>query len=83
MLTCCRGEWLVLAGASTLENEHTRLVFEGGANVEIGRAQPLSFCRVEGVEVLAKCSRHRKRACVLVFERGDNDGVGKTPQSDL
>ena len=37
-----------MVGASALENEHTWLVFEGGANVEVGRAQPPSFCREEG-----------------------------------
>ena len=83
MLTRFRGEGLVLAGASAPENEHTWLVFEGGENVEVGRAQPPSFRRVEGVEVLAMSSCHRKRACVLVFERGGGVGVGKTPQSDL
>jgi hypothetical protein len=40
---------------------HTGLVFEGGEKVEVGRAQPPSFCRVEGVEVLVMNSRHRKR----------------------
>ena len=73
----------MLAGASTLENDHTWLVFEGEANVEVGRAQLPSFFRAEGVEVLAMSSCHQKRACVLVFERGGGVGVEKTPQSDL
>ena len=60
VLTRFRGEGLMLAGASTLKNEHTWLVFEGGENVEVGTAQLPSFRRVEGVEVLAMSSRHRK-----------------------
>jgi len=59
VLTRFRGEGLMLAGASTLKNEHTWLVFEGGENVEVGTAQLPSFRRVEGV-VLAMSSHHRK-----------------------
>jgi len=80
VLTRFRGEGLVLAGASTLKNEHTWLVFEGGENVDVGREQPPSF---QGGGGVGEEQPPSKTSATCSFSRGEVVMVSEKHPSSL